>query len=74
MRPKKRGYNLTNTSAHYESSSPEAPTLGKKIRQYFGYSTNVHKGENLRQIYRFLKDYTLRDIAGRLVEQARRRK
>jgi hypothetical protein len=26
---------------------------------YFGYSTNVHRSESLRQIYRFLNDYTL---------------
>ncbi len=42
--------------------------MGKRARHYFGYSTNVHRSENLREIYRFLKDYTLpikRRIFGR---------
>jgi hypothetical protein len=34
-------------------------TVISKDRLYFGYSTNVHRGENLAQVYKYLKNYTL---------------
>ena len=35
------------------------PARKTQSRLYLGYSTNVHRSENLRQIYRFLEQYTI---------------
>ena len=38
----------------YETS---ATTPGRRL--WLGYSTNVHRGETLRQVYRFLRNYSV---------------